>query len=186
MRRPRLAVFISGRGSNLAVLLELRSVLDVVLVVSSKPNAPGLIRARRAGVRTQVLEKKVDWPALDALLRSHQIELIVLAGFMKIVPEEFVLSWREKIINLHPSLLPKFPGLNAIEQAFAAQEEIGVTLHWVNEILDGGKIIAQRKVINKRSLSRYSLAQAEFLVHVSEHRLMREVFSKCKTISIWS
>src|SRR5688500_7867576 len=100
----RIAIFISGRGSNMQALLDLPANVRCVLVVSSKANAPGLLRARRQGIPTLVLDKKIDYEALHLELLKRKIERIFLAGFMKVVPASFIEKWQGKIVNLHPSL----------------------------------------------------------------------------------
>ena len=192
MRRPVWAVLISGRGSNLGALLELREEIDIRLVVSSNARAPGLLRAKRAGVPTALTPtvpatsagakpgaRKIDWPALRAQLRTAGVTHVFLAGFMKIVPPSFVASFAPgHIVNLHPSLLPSYPGLNSIERAHADGAAIGVTVHEVVEEVDAGKVILQRRTLTTTELRAYSLAQAEFLVHVDEQRLIKEAIRR--------
>ena len=186
MRARAWAVLISGRGSNLSSLLDFQDEIPVRLVVSSSPSAGGLKRAQRAGIKTQITpmirvesksgtpKLKIDWDTLTSQLRSAGITHICLAGFMKIVPAKFVSEWNNRLINLHPSLLPAYPGLESIERAHKDQADIGVTVHFVNEEVDGGKIISQRRCLKKHDVSRYSLGLTEFLVHVTEQRLLRE------------
>ncbi len=176
--RRRWAVLISGRGSNLGALLDLRDGVDVALVVSSSPSAYGLLRARRAGVPTRVLPRPIDWPALDAELRALGVTHVFLAGFMRIVPETFVVAWENRLVNLHPSLLPKYPGLKSIERAFAADDDVGVTVHAVDAGVDTGPIVARRRSLNRPKGRGYSLELAELQVHIDEQRLVREVALK--------
>ncbi len=173
--RARLAVLISGRGSNLASLLEHADEIDVQLIVSSNDSADGLLKARRAGVATFILAKKIDWDQLDLELARHRITHICLAGFMKIVPRNFVANWRGRMINLHPSLLPKYPGLESLSAAHEAGDDIGVTVHEVDEGVDTGKIILQRRCLMSAETKGYSLAHAEFVAHVTEQRLLTRV-----------
>ena len=121
-RRSQWAVLISGRGSNLAALLELQDEIYLRLVLSSNSQASGLKRAQRAGVpcglipvtstvhETGRLKKIINWPALSDLLKKKGITHVFLAGFMKVVPAAFIEQWAGRIINLHPSLLPNYPG----------------------------------------------------------------------------
>jgi phosphoribosylglycinamide formyltransferase-1 len=173
--RARWAVLISGRGSNLSSLLDYPSEISISVVVSSRAGVDGLAKARRAGVATHILDRRIDWPALTALLRARRVTNICLAGFMRIVPPEFVAAWRGRIVNLHPSLLPKYPGLESISAAFNADDDIGVTVHEVDEGVDTGRIILQRRCLKKPRVAGYSLALAEFTTHVTEQRLLTRV-----------
>lgn len=166
---------ISGRGSNLAALLELREEVDIRLVVSSRADAHGLLKARRAGVPTLVLDKKIDWPALDQELRMRGITHVFLAGFMRVIPAEFLKLWQGRVVNLHPSLLPSYPGLNSIARAYQDAADIGVTVHEVSEEVDAGQIIARRRSLKASEVQKRSLRETEFLVHVDEQRMVKEV-----------
>lgn len=172
--RTRWAVFISGTGSNLAALLDLRDTVDIAFVVSSKADAHGLLRARRSGIPALVLPKPVDWTLLDAELRRRRIDRIFLAGFMKLLPTEFVRRWKGRMLNIHPSLLPLYPGLDSIERAHADGKPLGCTVHGVNEEMDAGPRYLQRKVMG----GNLSLPDSEFLAHLSEYRLVREALWK--------
>jgi phosphoribosylglycinamide formyltransferase-1 len=157
MIRQKVAILISGRGSNMAALItaarDPNYPAEIVLVVSSRADAPGLDRAEQAGVETAVLEPK-GYPsrkaydgALDARLKAAGIEIVCLAGFMRLLTPEFVNSWRDRMINIHPSLLPLFPGLNTHAGALAAGVKIhGCTVHFVRAEVDSGPIIAQAAV----------------------------------------
>lgn len=187
MLRKRWAVLISGRGSNLAAVLDLGDEVDVRLVVSSSPTAYGLLRARRAGVPTawtpQVTgSKKIDWPALDSLIRSRGVTHIFLAGFMKIVPASFIQKWDGRIINLHPSLLPSYPGLNSIERAHQEGAAMGVTVHEVTPEVDAGAMICQRRSLNENEVRGYSLCDSEFLVHLDEQRVVKEAIRRWNSL----
>ncbi|MBX3040278.1 MAG: hypothetical protein KF789_06150, partial [Bdellovibrionaceae bacterium] len=122
-------MFISGRGSNLQALLDQSPVQEIRWVFSSKDSAPGLLRAKRAGVPVTVLAKKIDWDALDLELRKRGITDLFLAGFMKMVPASFVAKWEGRILNVHPSLLPMYPGLEAFEKSYQEKQDMGVTVH---------------------------------------------------------
>lgn len=175
----RWAVFISGTGSNLSALLEGRSQFDIGLVVSSTPKAIGILRARRAGVPVYIMKNKSDWEGIETALAEYNIDRVFLAGFMRIVPAVFLTKWQGRILNVHPSLLPAYPGTHSIERAFADQAALGVSVHEVIEEVDGGKILLQRET--KRSSD---LESTEFFVHVSEHRLIREAAAKWNTVQI--
>jgi phosphoribosylglycinamide formyltransferase-1 len=155
--RVRTAVLISGRGSNLASLIEAASApdypADIVLVISNKADAGGLAIAERADIPTKIISHKAygsreDFDAaIDAALREADISLVCEAGFMRIHSDWFVKHWEGRIINIHPSLLPAFPGIRVHEQALAAGVQIsGCTVHFLTAELDSGPIIAQAAV----------------------------------------
>lgn len=175
MFTERWAVFISGRGSNLASLLNLQTE-KLKLVVSSSPKALGVLRARRAGVPVVILPKPIKWDELNHELKRRGINRIFLLGFMKVIPAQFVEAWHRKIINLHPSLLPNYPGLESIERSFADQADMGVTVHEVVAEVDAGKMILQRRCLRSSQIPEYSLENAEFKVHIDEQRLVEEAF----------
>ncbi len=152
-----LGVLISGRGSNLQAILDAiregKLNARVGVVLSSVAGAPGLERARKAGVETEVLVPK-DYPsrekydeALVARLRAHGVDLVCLAGFMRLLSPVFVRTFPGRILNVHPSLLPSFPGLHAQRQALEHGVKVsGATVHIVDEELDHGPILLQRAV----------------------------------------
>ncbi|MBL8531737.1 MAG: phosphoribosylglycinamide formyltransferase [Hyphomonadaceae bacterium] len=155
MSRKRVCVLISGRGSNLQALLDAeQDAYEIVLVVSNVPGAGGLARARAAGVEALTLDHKPfgkDREAfereLNALLRARHVELIALAGFMRVLTPYFVNAWAGRLINIHPSLLPKFPGTKTHERALAAGEsEHGCSVHLVTEEVDAGEILGQARM----------------------------------------
>ena len=172
MKQKNLAVFISGEGTNLQVILNQKHRLNSLLVVSSNPNAFGLLRAKEADVETLVLDKKVNWEKLSQSLQNLQIDLIFCAGFMKIIPATFVDFWKGKIFNLHPSLLPEFKGLRAIERAYEERAAIGVSIHHVSPEVDAGDLVLQEVVLKKSDLDGLSLEQVIDKVHEEEHRLV--------------
>ncbi len=155
--RARVAILISGRGSNMAALIEAARALDfpaqIALVLANKRDAGGLELARQAGIATEIVESR-DYPGREAFeaamqqrLSAHRIELVCLAGFMRILSASFVESWRGRMINIHPSLLPELRGLHTHERALAAGlSEHGCTVHFVEPELDAGPIIAQARV----------------------------------------
>lgn len=175
MFTERWAIFISGRGSNLSSLLNLQSE-KIKLVVSSSPKALGVLRARRAGVPVLILPRPIQWAELDHELKTRGINRIFLLGFMRVVPEQFVETWQGKIINLHPSLLPNYPGLESIERSFNERADMGVTVHEVVAEVDAGRKILQRRCLRSHELAEYSLGNAEFKVHIDEQRLVEEAF----------
>ena len=157
MKKARIAVLVSGGGTNLQALLdaERSGILqsgEIVLVVSNNPKAYALERAAGAGVETAVLRGPGFEADLQELLRSREIDLIILAGFMRILSESFTAEWPNRILNVHPALIPAFCGkgyygLRVHEAALARGVKVtGATVHFVNEIPDGGEIILQKAV----------------------------------------
>jgi phosphoribosylglycinamide formyltransferase 1 len=150
----RVAVLISGRGSNLKALIEAcaepQSPAEIALVVSNRAEAPGLGHAAAAAIPAEVLaadDRLAFAAATEALLRRHGIGLVCLAGFMRLLDAGFVEAWRDRMINIHPSLLPAFPGLAAQRRAFEAGVRFaGCTVHFVRPETDSGPIIAQAAV----------------------------------------
>ena len=148
------AVFISGRGSNLKSILKYSkkksSKINIKLIVSNKRNAHGIIFAKKNKINFIIINykniKKGDKKILYHL-KKYKIRYIFLAGFMKILSKNFIKKFKNKIINIHPSLLPKYKGLNTHERVIKNKEKFsGCTVHFVNEKLDSGKIILQKKV----------------------------------------
>ena len=174
------AVFISGQGSNLRALLNSPEIAKIRLVVASKKNANGLLFARRAGIPSIVLSNPIDWEKLSVDLKKAGITSIFLLGFMRLLPKSFVDSWRHKILNLHPSLLPKYAGLNSIERAFNEQSDIGITVHEVTPEMDAGPVVIQKKVLAGDELDGLSFEHCEFKVHVEEQNLIRRAILKWK------
>ena len=153
----RVAVLISGGGTNLQAIIDRLAAgelphVELALVVSSRKNAGGLDRAERAGIKHVYIGKENFEQELIALLEEHEIDIVVLAGFLKILSSDFVSRYPDRIINVHPSLIPSFCGdgfygLRVHEAALEYGVKVtGATVHFVNEVTDGGKIIAQRAV----------------------------------------
>ena len=153
----RLGVLISGRGSNLKAIIDAigDGRLDAVIavVISNRPDAPGLEHARRAGLETLVLSHKAfptreDYDrALVAELRARDVAVVCLAGFMRLLSPVMVGAFPNRILNIHPSLLPKYPGLHPQQQALDAGATVsGATVHFVNTDLDAGPIVLQRQI----------------------------------------
>ena len=157
MAKKRAAILISGRGSNMEALINAARDPDypaeIVGVIANKPDAAGLEFARGAGLVTAVVRLK-DFPdkaaadaEIDAHLSAWGIDLVCLAGFMRLLGPEFCENWQGRILNIHPALLPKFPGLNTHERAIAAGEtEHGCTVHFVTAGMDEGPAIGQASV----------------------------------------
>ncbi len=158
MRRVRTAVLISGGGSNMAALIRAAEdpayPAEIVLVVSNKLDAPGLEKARAAGVPIAAVDhrpfgadRERHEGMIDALLRTAHVELVALGGYMRIFTPFFADRWSERMINIHPSLLPAFPGLHTHRRALeAGHPEHGCSVHWVIRGLDEGPVIAQARV----------------------------------------
>lgn len=170
----RLAVFISGHGSNLGVILTKAQRFQSIHVVSSNRDAYGLERARQAQCSFEVLGKPVNWQALDRSLKSQVVDVIFLAGFMKIIPADFIASWEGRIYNLHPSLLPAYKGLQAMERAYKDQQAMGVTIHRVVPEVDAGAVILQAVSVPQEHVSKMSFEQARTQTQALEHALVEQ------------
>jgi phosphoribosylglycinamide formyltransferase 1 len=155
--RVRVAALISGRGSNAAALIYAakhpRCPYEIVVVVSDNPHAEGLKLARAEGIAAFGLpppsakDKSQFFAALDKVVRDQRAEIIALAGFMRILPPEFVYAWPLRIVNIHPSLLPKYKGLHTHERALAAGDRVaGCSVHIVTAGLDDGPVLGQTEV----------------------------------------
>ena len=156
--KKRVAVLISGRGSNMTALIEAAKAQDypaeIVVVVSNRPDALGLVRAREAGIATALIDhtafgkdREAFEHALDAKLQEYRIEIVCLAGFLRLLTPWFVDRWSGRMINIHPALLPRFKGLDTHRRALeAGAEEHGATVHFVSVGMDEGPVILQRAV----------------------------------------
>ncbi len=179
MTKLKLGVLISGRGTNLQALIDACSDPDypaeIALVISNVADAYGLSRAQRAGIATETIEhirfrrREKFEKAVDAELEKAGVELLCLAGFMRLLQADFVSRWHDKMINIHPSLLPSFRGLNTHQRALDEDVRIaGCTIHYVREDMDNGPIIAQAAVPVTPGMS---AADLERRVLESEHRI---------------
>jgi len=178
MKQPiRIAILISGSGSNLQAIIDHQKhhaqEYEVALVISNKAEAYGLVRAQNAHIKTQVIDHTLfdSREAFDAELQTEldkaQIDLIVLAGFMRILTSGFTRHFLGKMLNIHPSLLPKYTGLNTHKRALEAGDtEHGLSIHFVTPELDGGPVILQAKVDVSPDDTEESLRQK---VHQQEH-----------------
>ncbi|HEY9213348.1 MAG TPA: phosphoribosylglycinamide formyltransferase [Ancylobacter sp.] len=157
MSVKRVGILISGRGSNMASLIAAAAQpgfpAEIVTVISNRPNAEGLARAAEAGIKTVALDHKAyaDRPAfdvaLDEALRAADVDIVCLAGFMRLLTPEFTRSWQGRMINIHPALLPSFKGLHTHERALIEGVKIhGCTVHFVTAEMDVGPIIMQAAV----------------------------------------
>ena len=188
-KRTPTAVLISGTGSNMVALIEAAQnetyPADIQLVISNRPEAVGLRKADDLGVTAICIDHR-DFDSraafeieLDAALRAHEIEFVACAGFMRVLGETFVRAWTGKMINIHPSLLPKYKGLHTHKRALEAKDtDHGCTVHWVNEGVDEGKIIAQSSLNIRSDDTTETLAKR---VQALEHRLYPEALAKAVT-----
>ena len=188
MVKKRVAVLISGRGSNMAALIEAAKTDDypaeVALVVSNRADAAGLGHARGHGVATALIDhrefgedREAFERALDEILRANRIEIVCLAGFMRVLTPWFVARWSGRLLNIHPSLLPDFKGLDTHRRAIAAgAKHHGATVHFVVAEIDAGPVIAQEAIDVRNDDTEAALAKRVLEV---EHRLypraLREV-----------
>ena len=157
-RKIKTAVFISGTGSNLKSLIKFskqkKSPISVEMIISNNPKSKGLVLGKIYKIKKSVLNFKKQTVAEKKalhILKKNEINLICLAGFMKILSKNFILKFKGRILNIHPSLLPKYKGLNTHERAIKNKDKYsGCTVHFVNSKLDSGKIIIQKKVKIKK------------------------------------
>ncbi|MBN2646934.1 MAG: phosphoribosylglycinamide formyltransferase [Thiotrichales bacterium] len=173
----RIAVLLSGNGSNLQALIDYQAQApkgyQIVLVISNKAQAYGLERARRAGIATCVIEHQQfpDRASFDremqTVLDAHQVDLVVLAGFMRILSAPFTQHFYGRMLNIHPSLLPKYPGLDTHQRVLEEGDaEHGLSIHFVTQELDGGPIILQSRLSVQKQDTAASLQQK---IHQLEH-----------------
>jgi len=177
----KLVVLASGSGTNLQAILDSlhgRDGIEVVGVGSDKPGARALERARAAGVETAIFpqgeytDREARDAAMAAWIEARGADLVVLAGYMQLLSPTFVARFRDRVVNIHPALLPAFPGLDAIGQALAAGvETTGVTVHFVDEGVDTGPPIVRREVAVPPDRNRARLGEA---IHAVEHELYPE------------
>ncbi|HEY2527451.1 MAG TPA: phosphoribosylglycinamide formyltransferase [Xanthobacteraceae bacterium] len=180
MARKRVAVLISGRGSNMLALIEAAKAPDypaeIALVLSDRPTAPGLARASEARIAGEIVDYKAFSAdrdaferALDARLRAYRIDIVCLAGFMRLLTPWLVMRWSGRMLNIHPALLPHFKGLHTHRRALAAGvKRHGATVHFVVPEMDSGPIVAQDSVPVIAGDTQESLAERVLKV---EHRL---------------
>jgi phosphoribosylglycinamide formyltransferase 1 len=178
--KKRVAILISGRGSNMVALIDAAKAEDypaaIVLVVSNRPDAAGLAHAREAGIETTVVDhqqfgedREAFERALDAQLQQYRIDIVCLAGFMRLLTPSFVERWSGRMLNIHPALLPQFKGLHTHRRALeAGAERHGATVHFVVPEMDSGPIVAQESVPVLRGDTEETLARR---VLEAEHRI---------------
>ncbi len=181
--KTRTAVLISGTGSNLKSLIKfsktIKSPISIDFVISNNSKARGLNYAKKFKIKKKVLNfknKNLSEKRLLSILKINNIELICLAGFMKILSLNFIKKFKGKILNIHPSLLPKYKGLNTHKRVLNNKEKYsGCTVHFVNSRLDSGKIILQKKVKISKKETEASLAKK---ILVQEHKLYPKAILK--------
>tara|TARA_B100001057_G_scaffold279799_1_gene280183 strand:+ start:494 stop:1072 length:579 start_codon:yes stop_codon:yes gene_type:complete len=181
----KTAVFISGTGSNLKSLIKFsklkKSPISISLIISNNPKSKGLKYANIFNIKKKIftLKKITDEKKILFELKKDKISLICLAGFMKILSKTFIKNFNGKILNIHPSLLPKFKGLNTHERAIKKKEKYsGCTVHYVSPKLDSGKIILQKKVkINKNDTSESLAKKILFQEHKLYPKAILKIFS---------
>ena len=183
INKIKTAVFISGNGSNLKSLINFsrsnKSPISIKLIISNNSKANGLNYGKIFRIKKRVINfrnTKIFDNKLISILRNNQIEMICLAGFMKILSKYFIKKFSGKIINIHPSLLPKYKGLDTHKRALINKEKYsGCTVHFVNSNLDSGKIILQKRVKISKNETEKSLAKK---ILVQEHKLYPKAISK--------
>tara|TARA_Y100000816_G_C25829229_1_gene433719 strand:+ start:49 stop:624 length:576 start_codon:yes stop_codon:yes gene_type:complete len=180
-KKIKTAVFISGTGSNLKSLIKFsktkKSPISINLIISNKSKAKGLKLGNKIMKKVFNFKKKhkIENQILS-VLKEHEIKMICLAGFMKILSKNFISKFRGKILNIHPSLLPKYKGLNTHQRALNNKEKYsGCTVHFVNSRIDSGRIILQKKVKISKNETKDSLAKK---VLVQEHKLYPKAILK--------
>ena len=182
-KKIKTAIFISGNGSNLKNLINFskqkKTPISINLIISNNKKARGLDFAKIFKIQKKIYNFKKDNLAEKKILlelKKKQITLICLAGFMKILSKKFIKNFKGKILNIHPSLLPKYKGLNTHERIIKNNEKYsGCTVHYVNYKLDSGKIILQKKIIIKKNDTPKTLARR---VLIEEHKLYPKAISK--------
>ena len=183
INKVKTAVFISGNGSNLKSLIKFsrsnKSPISIKLIISNNSKAKGLSYGKIFKIKKKIIKfknTKIFDDELISVLRKNQIEMICLAGFMKILSKYFIKKFNGKIINIHPSLLPKYKGLNTHKRALKDKEKYsGCTVHFVNSKLDSGKIILQKKVKISKNETEKSLTKK---ILTQEHKLYPKAISK--------
>jgi phosphoribosylglycinamide formyltransferase-1 len=185
-KKPAVVILISGRGSNMKSIVEAQQSgdldVDIAAIISNRPDAAGITFAQQQGIETQVIDhttydsRESFDQALAAQIDTYAADLVVLAGFMRILTTEFVEHFSERLINIHPSLLPKFKGLNTHQRAIDAKEsEHGASVHFVTPELDDGPVILQARVPILEGDDADSLAAR---VLEQEHRLYPAAIKK--------
>ena len=182
-KKTRAAVFISGKGSNLVSLIKFskttKSPISIDYIISNNSKAKGLNNAKIYKIKKKIISfknKNLSEKTLLSILKINNIDMICLAGFMKILSRNFIKKFKGKILNIHPSLLPKYKGLNTHVRALNNKEKYsGCTVHYVNSRLDSGKIILQKRVKISKNETAISLAKK---ILIQEHKLYPKAILK--------
>lgn len=189
--KVRVAVLISGRGSNMVALAKAAKSPDypaeIALVISNRPDAVGLDKAREMGIEALAIDHK-DYPSRESFendlheaLTDAKIEIVCCAGFMRVLTPFFTRLWPNRLLNIHPSLLPKYKGLYTHKRALEAGDKThGCTVHYVNEELDGGAIIQQSQIDIHENDTPESLAQR--LIPIEHNLYVKSLESVCRTV----
>lgn len=167
------AVFISGSGSTLQALLEMQHQIEIKVVICNRKGATGKLKAKRFGVPVVQINKNTTDEELNVILQNHKVDFIMLAGFMKLLSAAFVQRWQGRMINIHPSLLPTYKGLEAAEKSWNDDSDMGVSIHHVTEQMDEGQLILQKRSLT--SPKSYSFSEASIWLRQTEQHLLREV-----------
>ena len=185
MVKKKACVFISGSGTNLRSIIksarDYNFPINIGLVISNKPNAKGINYARKYSIPYQIItnnKNKFEHFALQ-IIHLKKIEIICLAGFMKVLSKNFVRKYKGKIVNIHPSLLPKFKGLDTFKRVLRAKEKFtGCTVHFVDEKLDNGKIIIKKRIAVKKDFDENELKNnVQVLEYKAYSEAIRKIFS---------
>lgn len=176
----KIAIFASGNGSNFEALVKGAKKYEVSFLFCDRKDAFVIERAKKLNIPVRyasiIVEKDKFEEKILSFLKEFNVDLIVLAGYMKLIKRKILNKYKNKIINIHPSLLPKYPGANAIEQAFMANEkEFGITIHFVDEGMDTGQIIFQKSFSKSKN---DSLEDTENKVHILEHKYYPKFINK--------
>ena len=192
-KKVRVAVLISGRGSNMVALAKAARAdeypAEIVLVISNRPKAAGLDKAREMGIDALAIDHK-DYPSRESFesdlheaLNDADVQLVCCAGFMRVLTPFFTRLWPNRLLNIHPSLLPKYKGLHTHERALEAGDDIhGCTVHYVNEELDGGAIIQQAEINVFEDDTAETLA--ERLIPIEHDLYVRSLKLVCETVQL--
>lgn len=177
-KRPRIALFFSGVGSTLQALIDQSESLNIVCAISSKKSALGRLRSRRHGVADFAFQFPDDFTKVLELLKSKSIDTIMLVGFLKIIPADFVATFNklgshQRMMNIHPSFLPDYKGLRSVEKAFEEKNRLGVTIHHVVAEVDSGKFFKQQEILNRAEISKVSLKEAQLWGRACEQQLIK-------------
>lgn len=187
-RYPRWALFISGRGSNAQAVYDLMGQNQIQLCISSSSKALGILKAKRMGVSVYITKnivpsgseknKELLYQKIHQLLLKHKITHVFLLGYMKILPPEFTELWKGRIYNLHPSVLPLYPGLHSIEKSYYENNRMGATVHRVISEMDAGDVIFQQEICKPHQAQNLDYKKRQLQISALEQKLVRHLFLK--------